>query len=97
MTCQLIVASAAEGDLTEAFTWYEAQVNDLGHAFVAAVEEVMRSIAENPHRYRVVHGELRRALVRRFPYAVFYRCVDRAVIVVAILHAAQDRTRLDTR
>jgi hypothetical protein len=33
----------------------------------------MEKIAENPSRFRRVHGETRRALLDRFPYAVYFR------------------------
>ena len=37
-----------------------------------------------------VHGEVRRAVVSRFPYAVFYRVEPKRVVVLAVLHMARD-------
>jgi len=37
-----------------------------------------------------VHGEVRRAVVSRFPYAVFYRVEPKRVVVLAVLHMAGD-------
>ena len=37
-----------------------------------------------------VHGEVRRAVVSRFPYAVFYRVDPKRVVVLAVLHMARD-------
>jgi plasmid stabilization system protein ParE len=36
------------------------------------------------------HGEVRRAVVSRFPYAVFYRIEPKRVVVLAVLHMARD-------
>jgi plasmid stabilization system protein ParE len=37
-----------------------------------------------------VHGEVRRAMVSRFPYAVFYRVEAKQVVVLTVLHTARD-------
>lgn len=60
----------AEGDLTEAFDYYEAQLSGLGREFVATVEEQVESVVENPAQYQVRHRGVRRAVMRRFPYAI---------------------------
>ena len=36
------------------------------------------------------HGEVRRAMLSDFPYAVFYRIEARRVVVLAVLHTARD-------
>ncbi|MFH1570139.1 MAG: hypothetical protein ABIL09_19255 [Gemmatimonadota bacterium] len=38
----------------------------------------------------MAHERYRRALVRRFPYAVFYECTANAVTILAVLHTARD-------
>ena len=43
-----------------------------------------------PELYAKVHEEYRRALVRRFPYAVFYEYSRGTVIVYSIFHTSQD-------
>jgi toxin ParE1/3/4 len=49
-----------------------------------------RRISENPLIYPDVHRGVRRALVRRFPYAVFYRLRGEGVQVIAVLHQARN-------
>jgi len=80
----------AEGDLAEAFDYYEAQLSGLGHEFVATVEHQLERIVENPAQYQVLHRDVRRAVVRRFPYAVFYLVDAEVVVVLAIEHQARD-------
>jgi plasmid stabilization system protein ParE len=79
----------AEIDLAEAVDYYEAQLSGLGHEFVAAVEQQLERIVENPAMYQVLHRGVRRAVMRRFPYGVFY-LVEEAVVVLAIEHQARD-------
>ena len=80
----------AEADLAEAFDYYEAQLPGLGHEFVATVEQQLELVVENPAQYQDLYRGVRRAVMRRFPYAVFYLAEGEAVVVLAIDHQARD-------
>lgn len=93
MKRSLIVRPEAEQDLAEAFEWYENQVQGLGVDFLYAVDSVFETIASNPHLYRKIYRELRRALMRRFPYGVFYLDSETTVTVIAVFHGRRDPRR----
>ena len=40
--------------------------------------------------YQVVHVTYRRALTRRFPYAIFYEYADDTVTVYSVFHTSRD-------
>jgi plasmid stabilization system protein ParE len=86
VTATLIVQPEAEADLKEAFRWYQAQRQGLGQEFLDEASRALSRIAEQPLRYALVHGEARRALLRRFPYVVLYVARDERVFVLAVLH-----------
>ncbi|MBN2490381.1 MAG: type II toxin-antitoxin system RelE/ParE family toxin [Planctomycetes bacterium] len=88
-----ILLRPAAADVDDAFLWYEAQEPGLGEEFLAAIEATLRAIRENPHRFPVVFRDTRRALVRRFPYAVYYRVLDDLALVIACFHARRDPKR----
>jgi len=69
-------------DLAAAFGYYEQQTEGLGERFLAAVDSVFDAIERYPQMFAQVHGEVRRALVSRFPYAVFYRVESKRVVVL---------------
>lgn len=93
----LIVRPAAAEDLEEARFWYEAQRPGLGAEFLDAVEQVLSAVQEMPGRFKVAHGEMRRALVRRFPYCVFFRVRGEDVVVVGCFHGRRDPRRWKAR
>lgn len=62
---------AAE-ELERAQEWYEERVPGLGGEFVRAVKAVVAQAAREPEFYPVVHRDIRRGTVRRFPYGVLY-------------------------
>ena len=70
--------------------WYDEQLNGLGAKFLAEVDATLRRIETNPMAFGFVRGKLRRALLFRFPFGVFYAITDLNIVVVAVLHAARD-------
>ena len=70
--------------------WYDAQRVGLGDEFLECVEEVFDRLRQVPGAHAAVHGDVRRALVRRFPYVVYYRIDDDLVTVLAIMHSHRD-------
>ena len=77
-------------DLAGAYGWYEDQRAGLGEEFIAAVDATFDAIERIPDMFRRVHGEVRRANVSRFPYAVFFRINSKSVVVLTVLHTARD-------
>lgn len=94
---QCIVRPAAAADIDEAFLWYENQRPGLGHDFLAAADTLIDTIAEHPLRYPVVRRNTRRALLRRFPYAMYFRIYDEVVVVVACMHGRRNPRRWQGR
>jgi plasmid stabilization system protein ParE len=94
---QWLIRPAAAADVEEAYRWYEQQRVGLGEEFLAAVDAKLRDIAAHPSAYAVIHRGVRRALLRRFPYAVFYRFHGDSVIVVACMHGRRDPKRWQGR
>jgi toxin ParE1/3/4 len=80
----------AEAEFDEAAAWYERRREGLGRDFVAKVQEVLDRICELPTMHPVVHKDVRRALVGRFPYAIFYRVQSEHVIVLSVFHTSRD-------
>jgi plasmid stabilization system protein ParE len=94
---QCVVRPAAAADIDDAFLWYEAQRPGLGHEFLAAADALINAIAEHPLRYPLVRRNTRRALLRRFPYAVYFRIYDEVVVVIACMHGRRNPRRWQVR
>lgn len=87
MNYKLIVRPEAESDISEAYSWYEKYSKGLGSNFVHAVDESISSIQRNPESYQKIHKHIRRVLVHRFPYGIFYLLEWEAIVVIAVFHA----------
>lgn len=81
-------------DLAEAYAWYEKRSVGLGERFLSKVENCLTSVAAQPNLREMAHKSklrvYRRALVERFPYAIFYAFEGDVVTVFAVLHTARD-------
>ena len=77
-------------DLAAGFGYYEGQTENLGEKFLTAVDSTFDAMERYPEMFAQVHGDVRRALVARFPYAVFYRIESKRVVVLTVLHTARD-------
>lgn len=94
---RLVVRGAAEADIKEAARWYERRSPGLGTEFLRAVDVALAEIARTPERYPVVRGSARRALLRRFPYAVYFVATSDLVSVLACMHARRNPRRWQGR
>ena len=83
MTYKIVVQPEAEFEITAAHLWYEKQANRLGTEFLRAVDVCLSTIQRRPKAYARVYKQVRRALVRKFPYAIFYIIEAETIIVIA--------------
>lgn len=81
---------AAAADIEQAYRWYERAREGLGEEFLEELRATVERILAQPEANPIVHRQTRRALVRRFPYCLFYRVLEGAVVFVACFHARRD-------
>lgn len=97
MTIEVRVRPEAEKDLSDAAAWYEEQRPGLGHQFLDEVLAVLSTISKVPMMYPSIHRNTRRALIRRFPFGVYYQVEDAAIVVIAVMHGSRDPRRWKSR
>lgn len=85
-----VLRPAAAADVEEAFGWYEGQRAGVGEEFLLAVQATLKLIAQQPRAYPVVHRDTRRALLKRFPYGLYYRLFADAIVVVGCFHGKRN-------
>ncbi|MFH1114604.1 MAG: type II toxin-antitoxin system RelE/ParE family toxin [Pseudomonadota bacterium] len=90
MAAELILAPEAEQDIAETYAWYEERRIGLGEEFLSCVEACAEAIRRTPDMHPVVHETYRRALVRRFPYAILYEHSEGTVTVYCVFHTSRD-------
>jgi plasmid stabilization system protein ParE len=97
MSLRLRIRPEAEQDLEDAAAWYAEQRPGLGQELLDEALWSFQQIAEQPRFYPIVHRDTRRALLRRFPFGVFYRIEPDFIVVVAVMHGSRDPQRWKQR
>ncbi len=85
-----VVRPAAARDIESAYVWYEGEREGLGEEFLIEVRATIDAVLRAAESYPVLHRQTRRALVRRFPYGLFYRIVDGIVVFVSCVHTRRE-------
>ncbi len=87
----------AQRDIQDAAQWYEDREAGLGTAVIEEIDAAFRRIEAGPERYPVSYRGLRRALVRRFPFAIYFFEAQTEIAVIAVLHQRRDLELLGER
>lgn len=91
MTYRVRFRKQAEEDLVEAYRWYESRIPGLGVRLLSSVDSVVKLIESQPLIFRESLPGIRRALLNRFPYSVYFRFLDNEIEIVAILHQKRNQ------
>ena len=85
MIANVIVRPLAEADAREAAFRYASKREGLGAEFILELDALYERIAQNPRLFPSVEEATHRALLRRFPYAVYFVIGDETRVIIAVL------------
>jgi plasmid stabilization system protein ParE len=86
VTGNLVVRRSAETDVRDAALWYESKREGLGAEFALELDALCERVAQNPLQFPEIGDGARRALLGRFPYAVYFVIGEDGPVVIAVLH-----------
>ena len=70
--------------------FYKSRGRELGVRLSSEVRATIRRILETPERWRFMEADVRRCLVRVFPYSVLYTVEAEFILIIAILHQKRE-------
>jgi addiction module toxin, RelE/StbE family len=77
-------------DLKSACDWYSAERSGLGDALRDEVKVVIDRIRDHPELYQEIHGSVRRAVIKRFPYILLYKVEEKLIVILGLFHGSRD-------
>jgi plasmid stabilization system protein ParE len=86
MKYRIVLSPDAKADMRSARRWYTHINPSLAQQFRVECRTTARRIAQFPYQFSLVNGTARKALLKRFPYVMYYRLYSKLVIVDAVLH-----------
>jgi plasmid stabilization system protein ParE len=87
----------AEADSDNGYFWYESKRIGLGREFLTAIDASLQSICRHPESHQTLYKIYRRAIIRRFPYAIIYEATPTEIIVYAVFDCRQSPERWQNR
>jgi hypothetical protein len=93
MALASVITPDAAAQLFVAAQWYDEREPDstLGLELIAEFDEVLEFICRNPEMFPVYDGTTRRALLHRFPYAIYYKQEADRIVVLTFLAMSQEQ------
>lgn len=76
-------------EYAEAVQYYAERPVGVAQAFINAIEDTVYRLRESPTRYAVIDEDVRRCMVRRFPYSILYTIEQDYILILAVMHCSR--------
>ena len=86
----IAISPAAAQDLDDAYSWYDRKKKGLGDRFLSSVNVTLQSIQRTPAGYQIVYQNYRKAVLRVFPYVIFYKEEESQISISAVFHTSRN-------
>ncbi len=90
-------AALAQDDVRESYAWFAERSELLALRWVEAVETTVARVSEEPQLFQVVEDDIRRAIVRKFPFGVFFYDAGDYLRVIAVVDLRRDPATWQSR
>jgi plasmid stabilization system protein ParE len=89
---EILVSREARADIVDAISGFHDISPRLSARFGVELERIYSNISDHPQMYPVVYKGFRRALLRKFPYSVFYIVEEMFILIVGVIHQSRDES-----
>lgn len=90
MRYKLVISFAAEKDIYDATLWYKSIRVNLGREFIESIDLSIKLLQQLSESFPKVHKDIRRILLKRFPFGIFYLLDGNKIIILAVFHVSRD-------
>ena len=97
MNLPVVFRPEADHELLMARRWYDEHRPGLGAQFASEIDDTVERISSNPLAFPLVQGKTRRAIVRRFPFGIYFRMTPAGIVVTAMMHGRRHPLRWQLR
>lgn len=97
MTRALSIRAEAELDTVDAVEWYEQRQGGLGADLLLELDALVERILQSPLQFPRIKNNVRRALLHRFPYSVYFQVGEEMIDLIAVLHQHRNPRTWESR
>ena len=62
----------------------------MGDEFLNEIDKLQNQINSNPKQFPKVRNDIRKAVLKRFPYSIFFVVTDKKISVIAVFHNSRN-------
>ncbi len=89
MSLEQVISPKAYNDIEQIRNWYDEQSSVAGDWFLEELYLYIKKLSKNPEQYKLVTNNVRRCLMKRFPYIIFFSTKQAAIIILRVRYAKQ--------
>jgi plasmid stabilization system protein ParE len=82
----IVFLPPAQEEMIAASRYYQAQTTGLGAEFLDEVERTIAAIASHPKAAPKIKQDVRRRLLKRFPFGILYVATIDEIVILAVMH-----------
>jgi len=97
MSLPIVFRRIAKAEMDESIAWYDNQQERLGLELALEIDRTLARISQNPEQFPLIRGDIRRALLHRFPYSIHFIIETDRVVILAVFHAKRSPRLLEDR
>lgn len=86
---KIVFLEPAQKEMNEAAQFYEKQVEDLGFRFLDEVDNELNMIKKYPTIGRILKYDIRRILLKNFPFGILYHIKRKQIRIIAVMHLSR--------
>jgi toxin ParE1/3/4 len=86
MNHRVILSPDGKDDIRTAIRWYANIDPELAFRFEAEAETIVLRLAQDPYLFPISYKSIRKALLKRFPYTVYFTFNVGKISVLAVVH-----------
>ena len=86
MKYRIVLTPDARADIGSAVHWYQGKDPDAAFRFLLETQATINRIKQYPKSFPFVRGALRRAVLDRFPFSIYFYLKNEIVSVIAVVH-----------
>ncbi len=83
---KIVFSQMAQIELEETVLYYESEKEGLGEIFKTIVIEAMDKLEIFPELYMKISPNVRRVVLSKFPYNIFYNYKEEVITIISIAH-----------
>ena len=84
------LSDEAEVDFEKSYEFYFEDSSKVADTFFKRINLGFENIKQNPYSFPIAHKNVRKYVVKKFPFVIYYQILDKVIQVIALFHTSRN-------